>query len=106
MNGATRRLRAALGPYTFEPLAERLTGRSQRRPAETRALLLAAGRTAFSQTGYAARVHEICRAAGVVMGTFFQQIQVMSYLIRILMYDQHQYRVSVFNALAAKPFSD
>ena len=106
MNGATRRLRATFGPYTFEPLAERLTGRSQRRPAEKRARLLAAGRAAFSQTGYGASVHEICRAAGVGIGTFYQQFPDKSDLMRFLMDDEHQYRVSAFDALAAKPAGD
>jgi len=106
MNGATRRLRATFGPYTFEPLAERLTGRSQRRPAEKRARLLAAGRTAFSQTGYGASVHEICRTAGVGIGTFYQQFPDKSDLMRLLMDDEHQYRVSAFDALAAKPPGD
>src|SRR5437879_4178761 len=100
MNGATRRLRATFGPYTFEPLAERLTGRSQRRPAEKRARLLAAGRTAFSQTGYGASVHEICRAAGVGIGTFYQQFPDKSDLMRFLMEEEHQFRVRSFDALA------
>ena len=87
-------------------MAERLTGRSQRRPAEKRARLLAAGRAAFSQTGYGASVHEICRAAGVGIGTFYQQFPDKSDLMRFLMDDEHQYRVSAFDALAAKPAGD
>ena len=87
-------------------MADRPTARSQRRPTEKRARLLAAGRAAFSQTGYAASVHEICRAAGVGIGTFYQQFPDKSDLMRFLMDDEHQYRVSAFDALAAKPAGD
>ena len=40
------------------------------------------------------------------IGTFYQQFPDKSDLMRFLMDDEHQYRVSVFDALAAKPASD
>ena len=40
------------------------------------------------------------------IGTFYQQFPDKSDLMRFLMDDEHQYRVSTFDALAAKPDGD
>src|SRR5437763_1305882 len=50
--------------------------------------------------------HWYCRAAGVGIGTFYQQFPDKADLMRLLMDDEHQYRVSAFDALAAKPPGD
>jgi AcrR family transcriptional regulator len=81
-------------------LTDRTTRRVQRRPDEKRARLLAAARTVFAESGYGASVHEICRAAGVGIGTFYHQFPDKSDLMRSLMDDEHQYRVRAFDALA------
>jgi AcrR family transcriptional regulator len=82
-------------------LTDRTTRRA-RRPAEKRARLLAAARNVFGETGYGASVHEICRAAGVGIGTFYHQFPDKSDLMRSLMDEEHQYRVRAFDALAGK----
>ena len=81
-------------------LTDRTTRRVQRRPDEKRARLLAAARTVFAESGYGASVHEICRAAGVGIGTFYHQFPDKSDVMRSLMDDEHQYRVRAFDALA------
>src|SRR5437762_9329169 len=106
MKGTTRRLRDVVEPPTFIGLTEQTTGRGQRRPEEKRARLLAAARVAFGAAGYGASVHEICRAAGVGIGTFYHQFPDKSDLMRFLMDEEHQFRVSTFDALAAKPDGD
>jgi AcrR family transcriptional regulator len=87
-------------------LTDRTTGRAQRRPEEKRARLLAAARTAFGETGYGASVHEICRAAGVGIGTFYHQFPDKSDLMRFLMDEEHRYRVRAFDAIAANGADD
>src|SRR5712671_2824414 len=100
MKGTTRRLRDVVQPPTFIGLTEQTTGRGQRRPEEKRARLLAAARVAFGEAGYGASVHEICRAAGVGIGTFYHQFPDKSDLMRFLMDEEHQFRVRSFDALA------
>jgi AcrR family transcriptional regulator len=101
MKGTTRRLRDVIRSHTFSGLTDQTTGRARRRPEEKRARLLAAARTAFGQTGYGASVHEICQAAGVGIGTFYNQFPDKSDLMRLLMDEEHQFRVRAFDALAA-----
>ncbi len=79
---------------------DQTTTRGQRRPEEKRARLLAAARVAFGEAGYGASVHEICRAAGVGIGTFYHQFPDKSDLMRFLMDEEHQFRVRSFDALA------
>jgi len=55
---------------------------------------------AFGEAGYGASVHEICRAAGVGIGTFYSQFPDKSDLMRFLMDEEHQFRVRSFDALA------
>jgi AcrR family transcriptional regulator len=81
------------------PLTDRTTGRAQRRPEEKRARLLAAARTIFSEVGYGASVHQICRAAGVGIGTFYHQFPDKADLMRGLMDQEHEYRVNAFDAV-------
>lgn len=81
-------------------LTDLTTGRAQRRPEEKRARLLAAARTTFSETGYGASVHDICRAAGVGIGTFYHQFPDKAELMRYLMDQEHEYLISAFDALA------
>jgi len=100
MKGTTRRLRDVVDPPTFTGLTNQTTGRGQRRPEEKRARLLAAARVAFGEAGYGASVHEICRAAGVGIGTFYHQFPDKSDLMRFLMDEEHQFRVRSFDALA------
>lgn len=46
--------------------------RRQRRPQEKLARILASATTTFGEEGYArARIHAVCRAAGVSIGTFY-----------------------------------
>jgi AcrR family transcriptional regulator len=80
-------------------LTDRTTGRAQRRPEEKRARLLAAARSIFAEKGYGASVHEICRAAGVGIGTFYHQFPDKAELMRYLMDQEHDYRVTAFDAL-------
>lgn len=83
-----------------DTLTDRTTGRAQRRPEEKRARLLAAARSIFGETGYGASVHDICRAAGVGIGTFYHQFPDKAELMRNLMDQEHEYRVNGFDALA------
>jgi AcrR family transcriptional regulator len=106
MKGTTRRLRVRWPPHTFGSLTDSLNRRAQRRPEEKRARLLAAARTAFAKSGYGASVHEICQAAGVGIGTFYHQFPDKSDLMRLLMEEEHQYRVRAFDELAANPADD
>jgi AcrR family transcriptional regulator len=101
MEGTTRGLRDVARAHTFIDLTDQTTGRGQRRPEEKRARLLAAARVAFGEGGYGASVHEICRGAGVGIGTFYHQFPDKSDLMRFLMDEEHQYRVRSFDALAA-----
>jgi AcrR family transcriptional regulator len=101
MEGTTRGLRDVAGAHTFIDLTDQTTGRGQRRPEEKRARLLAAARVAFGEGGYGASVHEICRGAGVGIGTFYHQFPDKSDLMRFLMDEEHQFRVRSFDALAA-----
>jgi AcrR family transcriptional regulator len=84
---------------TLHVLTDRTTGRAQRRPEEKRARLLAAARSVFAEKGYSASVHQICRAAGVGIGTFYHQFPDKAELMRHLMDQEHQYRVAAFDAL-------
>jgi AcrR family transcriptional regulator len=48
----------------------------QRRPQEKLARILASATTIFGQEGYArARIHDVCRAAGVSIGTFYDHFE-------------------------------
>jgi AcrR family transcriptional regulator len=49
--------------------------------------------------GYGASVHDICRAAGVGIGTFYHQFPDKADLMRQLMDQEHHYRVSALEAL-------
>ena len=91
---------------TFDALTDRTSGRAQRSPEEKRARLLAAARTTFGEVGYAASVHEICQAAGVGIGTFYHQFPDKSDLMRVLMDEEHQYRLRSINALATDTTGD
>jgi len=62
---------------------------------------LAAARTVFGQIGYGASVHQICRAAGVGIGTFYHQFPDKADLMRQLMSQEHDFRVGAFDAIAA-----
>jgi AcrR family transcriptional regulator len=101
MKGTTRRLRGFCCSAHILALTDRTTERAQRRPEEKRARLLAAARSAFGKRGYGASVHEICQAAGVGIGTFYHQFPDKSDLMRVLMDEEHQYRIRAFDALAA-----
>ena len=106
MKGTTRTLCGGVRGQTFCVLIDRTTGRAQRRPEEKRTRLLAAARTAFGKSGYGASVHEICRAAGVGIGTFYHQFPDKSDLMRLLMDEEHQYRVRAFDALPVREADD
>ena len=56
--------------------------------------------------GYGASVHEICHAAGVGIGTFYHQFPDKSDVMRLLMEEEHQFRVRAFDAVAAKGAED
>ena len=92
-------MHGTFGADTLCVVSEQTTARTHRRPEEKRARLLAAARTAFGVTGYGASVHDICRAAGVGIGTFYHQFPDKSDLMRYLMEEEHQYRVRSFDAL-------
>ena len=62
---------------------------------------MSAARQVFAQAGYAASVHEICRAAGVGIGTFYHQFPDKAELMRHLMDEEHDFRVRTFDALGA-----
>jgi AcrR family transcriptional regulator len=62
---------------------------------------LAAARTVFGEVGYSASVHQICRAAGVGIGTFYHQFPDKANLMRQLMSQEHAFRVHAFDAIAA-----
>ena len=96
-----RRLRGALGEGTLCDLTHKTTEPAQRHPAEKRARLLAAARTLFGQIGYGASVHQICRAAGVGIGTFYHQFADKADLMRHLMSEENDFRVRAFDAIAA-----
>jgi AcrR family transcriptional regulator len=50
--------------------------RRQRRPQEKLARILASATTIFGEEGYArARIHSVCRAAGVSIGTFYDHFE-------------------------------
>ena len=49
--------------------------------------------------GYGASVHDICRAAGVGIGTFYHQFPDKAELMRQLMDQEHHYRIGAFDAL-------
>jgi AcrR family transcriptional regulator len=51
-------------------------------------------------------VHEICRAAGVGIGTFYHQFPDKSDLMRHLMDEEHQYRVRAFDAVGENTADD
>jgi AcrR family transcriptional regulator len=59
-----------------------------------------AARKIFSETGYGASVHDICRGAGVGIGTFYHQFPDKAELMRHLMEQEHDFRVSGFDAVA------
>lgn len=99
MKGTTRRLRGSGLRGHFSVLTDRTTSRAQRRPEEKRARLLAAARTIFAEKGYGASVHQICRAAGVGIGTFYHQFPDKADLMRYLMDREHDYRVTAFDEL-------
>ncbi len=101
MKGTTRRLRGAFGGDTLCDLTERTNEPAQRRPEEKRARLLAAARTIFGQIGYGASVHQICRAAGVGIGTFYHHFPDKADLMRYLMSQEHDFRVRAFDAIPA-----
>lgn len=101
MKGTTRRLRGAFGGDRLGGLTDRTIGPAQRRPEEKRARLLAAAQTVFGQIGYSASVHQICRAAGVGIGTFYHQFPDKADLMRQLMTQEHDFRVRAFDAIAA-----
>jgi AcrR family transcriptional regulator len=80
-------------------LTDRTAERARRRPEEKRARLLSAARRTFAQVGYGASVHEICRAAGIGIGTFYHQFPDKAELMRHLMDEEHDFRVRKFDAL-------
>ena len=94
-------MRGAFGGDRLCDLTDRTTERAQRHPAEKRARLLAAARTLFAQIGYGASVHQICRAAGVGIGTFYNQFPDKADLMRHLMSQEHDFRIRAFDAIAA-----
>lgn len=104
MKETTRTLWGWRPPPTFSALTDQMRGggRAQRRPEEKRARLVAAARTAFGEHGYGASVHEICKAAGVGIGTFYHQFPDKSDLMRFLMDEEHQYRLRAVDALSAE----
>jgi AcrR family transcriptional regulator len=81
-------------------------GRAQRRPEEKRARLVDAARTIFGEIGYEASVHQICRAAGVGIGTFYHQFPDKAELMRYLMEEEHCQRSRAFDALPAQPANE
>ena len=89
-------------------LNDRKTGRAQRQPEEKRARLVEAARKTFGEKGYGASVHDICRAAGVGIGTFYHQFPDKAELMRHLMDEEHNYRTRSFDALpeAADPAAE
>jgi AcrR family transcriptional regulator len=99
-------LRERLGAHTFGDLTDQTTGRAQRRPEEKRARLLVAARTIFGEFGYEASVHDICRSAGVGIGTFYHQFPDKADLMRSLMDEEHEYRVRAFDALPPERAGD
>ena len=58
-----------------------------------------AARRTFGERGYGASVHDICRAAGVGIGTFYHQFPDKAELMRHLMDEEHEYRIRAFEAL-------
>jgi AcrR family transcriptional regulator len=91
-----------VGAARLSDLTDRTTGRAQRRPEEKRARLLSAARQVFGQAGYDASVHEICRVAGVGIGTFYHQFPDKAALMRLLMEGEHDFRVRSIDALDAQ----
>lgn len=88
-------------------LTDRTPERPRRRaPDEKRARLLAAARVVFGEVGYEASVHQICRAAGVGIGTFYHQFPDKADLMRYLMDQEHDYRVRELDALPANREDD
>jgi AcrR family transcriptional regulator len=83
-------------------LTDRTTGRIQRRPEEKRERLLSAGREVFAQAGYEASIQQICRVAGVGIGTFYHQFPDKADLMRQLMQEEHDFRVRSIDAIDAK----
>jgi AcrR family transcriptional regulator len=59
-----------------QPMTVEDEPRRQRRPEEKLARILASATTVFGEEGYArARIHEICRSAGVSIGTFYDHFE-------------------------------
>ena len=106
MKGTTRMLRGSVAGHTVGALIDGTTGRGKRRPEEKRARLIAAARSVFGEKGYGASVQEICRAAGVGIGTFYHQFPDKSDLMQQLMDEEHRYRVRAFEALEGKATED
>jgi AcrR family transcriptional regulator len=73
---------------------------------ESRARIVSAARKAFAEAGYEAGVHQICRAAGVGIGTFYHQFLNKAEVMRLLFEEEHAYRVSAFDALGADQGDD
>ena len=97
----------ALGSVRADWGSDRTNDRTgQRRPQEKRARLVAAARRVFGEKGYGASVQEICRAAGVGIGTFYHQFPDKSDLMQHLMGEEHQYRVRAFDALEGTATED
>ena len=64
-----RRRRDAIAQQVDQP-------RRQRRPEDKLARILASATTVFGEDGYArARIHDVCRAAGVSIGTFYDHFE-------------------------------
>lgn len=68
---------------------------------EGRARIVSAARQAFAETGYEAGVHQICRVAGVGIGTFYHQFLNKAEVMRVLFEEEHAYRLRAFDAIGA-----
>ena len=87
-----------MGQATLDGLTERTTGEAHGRE-ENRARIVSAARRVFAQAGYEAGVHEICRVAGVGIGTFYHQFVNKAELMHFLIDQEHSFRVEAFDAL-------
>jgi AcrR family transcriptional regulator len=86
---------------TLNGLTERTTGEARGRE-DNRARIVSAARQVFAQAGYEAGVHEICRVAGVGIGTFYHQFLNKAELMHALIDQEHAFRLEAFDALGSE----
>ena len=95
-----------MGQARLLGLTNQTSGGDRPDPREKRARLVSAARQVFAQDGYEASVQQICRVAGVGIGTFYHQFLDKADLMRSLMDEEHAYRIRAFDAMGADPAGD